>query len=116
MQNEFDFISEEILSHTKQMEYYKKCLQEEGAKIQALVKKKNNINRFEKGKLCYFYDGYTEDNKLIRPMIRPYHHTENRDGKERHYSADWEDHVIGHGWKYCKLVTLASIVGRIINE
>jgi hypothetical protein len=116
MQNEFDFIQEEIKNHTKRIEYYNKCLKEENEKIQNLQNRKNSLCTYEVGKLCYFFDGYSVDNKPIRPFIRPFHHSEIGPRGEKYYSADWEGNVIGHGWKYCKLVSIADLVGRIISH
>ena len=116
MQNEFDFLNEEISARTKQIEYHKACINNESKYIQNLLKQRSNYHRFEPGKLCWFWDAFDETSKKIRPMIRPYHHSELKDNKERHYSADLEGCSIGHGWKYCKLVTLSEIVGRIIQS
>jgi len=116
MQNEFNFLNEEIASHTKQIEYHKACINAESEKLYELMKKRENTHRFEPGKLCWFWDSYNDDSKKIRPMIRPYHHTEKTVRGEKHYSADMEGFSIGHGWKYCKQVTLSEIVGKIIQS
>lgn len=115
MQNEFEFINEDIQTRQKQIEYYQKCIKNEMAALDYLIKKKNIMEyKITPGKLCWFWD-YNEDQKRIRPMIRPYHHTEIREGRERHYSADLEGESIGHGWLFCRPVELSEIVGKIIS-
>ena len=116
MQNEFNFLNEEIMTHEKQIAYHKACINAESAKIQDLIKQRTNFHKFEPGKLCWFWDAFNDEGKKIRPMIRPYHHSEIKENRERHFSADMEGFSIGHGWKYCKLVTLSEIVGRIIQS
>jgi hypothetical protein len=116
MQNEFDFLNHEITTHEKQIEYYKVCLNNEAIKLKELMKRRSNTHKFEPGKLCWFWDAFNDEGKKVRPMIRPYAYSENTVRGERHYSADLEGYSIGHGWKYCKLVTLSEIVGRIIQS
>jgi hypothetical protein len=116
MQNEFDFLNEEISNHERQIDFHKACILDKKIKLQELTKQRTNSHKFEPGKFCWFWDAFNDEGKKIRPMIRPYHHSENTVRGERHYSADLEGFSIGHGWKYCKLVTLSEIVGRIIQS
>jgi hypothetical protein len=112
MNDEIDFESE-IASHEKAVVYFRECINKENDKIKSLYLESNNLHDFKKGKLCWFWDS-EENNKKVRPMIRPYHHSAIVDKKKRYYSADLEGNIIGHGWKNCKEVELIEIIDRLL--
>jgi hypothetical protein len=113
MDNQFELFQETLEKINEENEFHKQCINENYKKSQNIIREMRSLTDFATGKLCWFWDTNYETGKMIRPMIRPYHHSEFRDGKKKYYSSDIQGNVIGHGWKYCKYVTMSEIVGLI---
>lgn len=113
MDNQLEMFQESLAKIDQENKYYEMLIKNNKAMANEILNRLKN-NEFEKGKLCWFWDGYDNSGKMIRPMIRPFCHVGIfEDGIKKYFSADTFGNSIGHGWKYCKYVTMSEIVGLI---